>query len=53
MSLSSEPLRPPEIADDHSAPASEQPVDSEEEPDDAKIVPGDPDGAADVTEKLL
>ena len=45
MSLSSAPLRPSNIVTDHGALATEQPVDSEEEPEDAAVVPEEPEGA--------
>ena len=45
MSLSSAPLRPSNIVTDHGALATEQPVDSEEEPEDAAVVPDEPEGA--------
>ena len=45
MSLSSALLRPFNVVIDHCALASDQPVDSEEEPEDAAVVPEDPEGA--------
>ena len=43
--MSSKPLRPFEMTSGHGALASDQPVDSEKEPDDAKVVLEDPEGA--------
>lgn len=43
MSLSFELLRPSNIAIDHGALTTDQPVDGEEEPEDAAVLPEDPE----------
>ena len=38
-------MGPSEVVEDHSALANDQPVDSEDDPNDAGALPADPDGA--------